>query len=104
MTIISLPTRLNKLADEAEKFGDGVDWPVGEIANTLLKQAKTESDDPVLANIQLLEPRAGQKVSGHTGVALRSSCDRPQIAYQSQSQSPCSTEQWTSSRAKPSHV
>jgi hypothetical protein len=66
-----LPTRLNKLADEAAKFKDLVDWPVGEIANTLLEQAKQESDDPVLASIQLLEPTSmSGKVAGHTGLSL----------------------------------
>jgi hypothetical protein len=71
MTVIPLPTRLNKLADEAANFKDLVDWPVGKIANRLLEQAKQQSDDPVLASIHPLEPTSTSgKVAGHTGLSL----------------------------------
>jgi hypothetical protein len=56
MPVTPLARRINKLADEVEKFNN-VPWELGQMANVLLEQAKSAApEDAVLATIQALTP------------------------------------------------
>ncbi len=58
----STKTQLDSLADSLAKFQprQPVEWPVGEIANALIEQAKVEPDSAVLKAMKPFKPGPNQ--------------------------------------------